>query len=86
MAAVGRSASHRADRRPGRLGEKLRARLDRQSRELGLPAGRAHEAFSVTAWGTVPTAEQLRRDFPGLVADPERDERLEARLVRWGAA
>jgi len=66
--------------------KKLRARLDRQSRELGLPAGRAHEAFSVTAWGTVPTAGQLRRDFPGLVADPERDERLEARLVRWGAA
>ena len=61
---------------------KLRERFDRQARELGLPAGRAHEVFTVTAWGVVPTFEQLIRDFPALVADPVREQRLRAKLDR----
>lgn len=61
---------------------KLRERFARQARELGLPAGRAHEAFTVTAWGTVPALEQLERDFP-LVPDPARRARLADRLMRW---
>ena len=59
----------------------LRARFERQARELGLPPGRAYEAFVVTAWGTVPTPARLERDFP-LVPDPARRARLAARLGR----
>lgn len=65
--------------------QKLRSRFARQARELGLPSGHAHEAFSVTAWGIVPTVAQLERDFPGLVADAERGARLKQKLARWGA-
>lgn len=65
--------------------QKLRTRFARQSRELGLPAGRAHEAFAVTAWGIVPTVGQLQRDFPNLVGEAAREERLRAKLTRWGA-
>lgn len=65
--------------------QKLRARFDRQAKELGLPPGRASEAFAVTAWGIVPTMAQLRRDFPGWVEDSARDERLRGKLARWGA-
>lgn len=63
---------------------KLRQRFDRQSRELGLPAGRAHEVFTVTNWGIVPKLAQLLRDFPSLVLDPARQDRLESRLQRAG--
>ena len=63
---------------------RLRERFARQARELGLPGDRAWEAFTVTAWGIVPTAEQLEADFPGMLRDPERDIRLRARLGRWG--
>ncbi len=61
----------------------LRHRFQRQQRELGLPLDRAVEVFTVTAWGTVPTLEQLERDFPGLVMIPSRTERLRQKLQRW---
>lgn len=61
----------------------LRHRFQRQQRELGLPLARAVEVFTVTAWGTVPTLEQLERDFPGLVMIPSRTERLRQKLQRW---
>ena len=64
--------------------QKLRARFDRQAKELGLPAGRACEAFAVTAWGIVPGFDPLQRDFPSLVREPGREERLRAKLARWG--
>lgn len=61
---------------------KLRQRFDRQARELGLPEGRAYEAFTVTAWGEVPTRARLEADFPNLVPDAARSARLDARLGR----
>ncbi len=63
--------------------EKLRQRFERQQRELGLPSGRACEVFTVTAWGTVPKLDDLTRDFPNLLWDDEREERLRKRLSRW---
>jgi LmbE family N-acetylglucosaminyl deacetylase len=63
--------------------EKLRQRFERQQRELGLPPGRACEVFTVTAWGTVPKWDDLTRDFPNLLWDNEREERLRKRLRRW---
>jgi LmbE family N-acetylglucosaminyl deacetylase len=62
---------------------KLRARFDRQARELGLPPGRAVECFTPTAWGIVPTLEQLERNLPLSWPDPARRARLEKRLSRW---
>ena len=62
-----------------------RGRFDRQARELGLPAGAALEAFTVTAWGIVPSLAQLQRDFPNLVSDAGREARLRDKLTRWGA-
>lgn len=62
--------------------EKLRARFERQARELGLPTDRACEVFAPTAWGIVPTAEQLERDLP-VSSDPARHARLAERLARW---
>lgn len=59
--------------------EKLRARFQRHAHELGLPVARAHETFTVTTWGVVPTLAQLERDLP-LALDPVRRARLAARL------
>jgi LmbE family N-acetylglucosaminyl deacetylase len=64
---------------------KLRDRFRRQARELGLPADRAWEVFTVTAWGTVPDLAQLERDFPALHWPPGQAERLRAKLARFGA-
>jgi hypothetical protein len=66
--------------------EKLRARFDRQARELGLPAGRAWEVFIPTAWGIAPTLEQLERDLPVDTADSAHRARLAQRLTRWNPA
>jgi LmbE family N-acetylglucosaminyl deacetylase len=61
----------------------LRARFDRKRRELNLPAGGAVEVFTVTGWGEIPDPEQLLRDFPNLLPDPERHAMLRQRLHRW---
>ena len=64
----------------------LRRRIERQNRSLGLPAGRAAEVFTVTAWGAVPTFEQLTQDFPNVVSDEPHLQRLRERLLRWKPA
>lgn len=77
-------ARHHIDPTPdlGTWKTKLRARFDRQVREMRLPAGRAYEVFAPTAWGIVPTVEQLQRDLP-LAADPVRLQRLSEQLAKW---
>jgi LmbE family N-acetylglucosaminyl deacetylase len=77
-------ARHRLEPTPdlGAWKEKLRARFSRQAHELGLPANRAFEVFAVTAWGIVPTLEQIERDLP-VNSDPSRRARLAERLARW---
>jgi LmbE family N-acetylglucosaminyl deacetylase len=61
----------------------LRRRFERQNRELGINTARITEVFTVTAWGQVPTAEQLARDFPSLNHEASRLEPLRQRLARW---
>ena len=61
----------------------LRRRFEKQNRELGLNTGRATEVFTVTAWGEVPTVEQLLADFPPMNAEASRLEPLRRRLARW---
>jgi LmbE family N-acetylglucosaminyl deacetylase len=61
----------------------LRRRFERQNREMGLEPGRAKEVFTVTAWGEVPTLDQLLSDFPSIDRASSRLDRLGERLRRW---
>jgi len=61
----------------------LRTRFDRKNRELGLDTPHAMEVFTVTAWGVVPTLEQLQTDLPVLCADRSNLKQLNARLAAW---
>jgi hypothetical protein len=63
--------------------EILRRRFDRKNRELGISTSHAMEVFTVTAWGLVPTIDQLTEDFPGLSGEVSRLDRLRERLNRW---
>jgi hypothetical protein len=64
----------------------LRERFDRKNRELQLYGAHAQEVFRVTAWGEVPTWEQLQADLPGLRASAQQERALVERLSRWRAA
>lgn len=58
----------------------LRNRFDSKNRELGIQSKRAFEVFTVTAWGAVPTYEQLLNDFPNIVPEASNLDRLKQRL------
>ncbi len=58
----------------------MQDRFERQNRELGLPSESRAEAFMVTAWGEVPSVEQLKQDFPQLLSDYSSFENLHRRL------
>jgi hypothetical protein len=62
---------------------RLRARYQRQNRELGFSSRHAHEVFTVTAWGEIPTCAQLLRDFPAISLKASRVAQLKQRLARW---
>ena len=64
----------------------LRARFRRRNRELGIESERFVEVFTVTAWGEVPTYEQIVADFPNVMPEASHLDRLKARLDRWRAA
>jgi LmbE family N-acetylglucosaminyl deacetylase len=61
----------------------MRDRIERRNRELGIDAGRAIEVFTVTAWGEVPTREQLLGDLPNVVPQASQLDRLTQRLAKW---
>ncbi len=61
----------------------LRARFNRKNRELGLKTEHAVEVFRVSAWGAVPTLEELMRDFPPLLTRASALEPLARRLAQW---
>ncbi len=60
-----------------------RKRFHRRNRALGLDVARALEVFTVTAWGSIPTLEQLRKDFPPIFEEASPLDRLEQRLDAW---
>lgn len=64
----------------------LRQRFDRKNSELGLSTAHAMEVFTVTAWGEIPTLEQLQHDLPMLDRDASRLGALAERLRRWQGA
>jgi len=41
------------------------------------------EFFTVTAWGEIPTLEQLKSDFPKLITPAEIEIQLAEKLTRW---
>ncbi len=61
----------------------LRARFNRKNRELGIKTEHAVEVFRVTAWGAVPTMEQLQSDFPTMFREASSLNQLAARLSQW---
>jgi LmbE family N-acetylglucosaminyl deacetylase len=64
----------------------LRQRFARKNRELGIDSPLAAEVFTVTAWGEIPTLDQLKKDFPSLLTEACHLDRLHARLQRWRGA
>lgn len=61
----------------------LRRRFARKNRELQLPAERATEVFTVTAWGELPAYETLLNDFPARLPSQQNLDRLKSRLRQW---
>ena len=61
----------------------MRQRYLARNREMEIKSGRLCEAFTVTAWGAIPTVAQLLKDFPALDASVSHLQRLCARLDRW---
>jgi hypothetical protein len=64
----------------------LRERFERRNRELGIRSPRFTEVFTVTAWGEVPTYEQVLRDLPNVSREASNLARLKERLGRWTQA
>jgi LmbE family N-acetylglucosaminyl deacetylase len=61
----------------------LRQRFARHNRQLGIAGDKAVETFAVTAWGAIPTLEQLLRDFPQIDRELSQLETLKQRLEAW---
>lgn len=61
----------------------LRQRFERRNRELGISTKRLIEAFTVTAWGQLPTVEQILCDFPSIDQNASNLSCLNERLRRW---
>ena len=63
--------------------EILRRRFLRRNRELGIESDRCAEVFSITAWGEVPTLDQLQADWPELDGKWSHLDNLRRRLACW---
>jgi LmbE family N-acetylglucosaminyl deacetylase len=61
----------------------LRRRFHKRNRELGIGGERHYEVFTVSAWGTVPSVDQLIADWPGIDTARSNVDALQARLKRW---
>jgi hypothetical protein len=80
---VGRHHLAKPPSTPEEWSRLLRQRFARQQRDLGIRGKRLAEVFSVTAWGEVPTAAQLRADLPAMLPSTSSWTRLQRRLRRW---
>jgi LmbE family N-acetylglucosaminyl deacetylase len=61
----------------------LRKRMEARQRKLGVESGRLLEFFMVTAWGIVPSHEQILTDFPNIVPEASNLSALKERLARF---
>jgi LmbE family N-acetylglucosaminyl deacetylase len=62
----------------------LRKRFDLKNYQLEIKSPKAFETFTVTAWGSIPSFEQLMSDFPSIDRQVSNLDRLRERLERWG--
>jgi LmbE family N-acetylglucosaminyl deacetylase len=62
----------------------LRHRFQKRNREMGLETDHIHEFFTITAWGQIPTLDQLQSDFPN-ISSHSRLDHLARKLTRWRA-
>ncbi len=63
--------------------EILRHRCDLENRQVGIRSKDAHEVFAITAWGEVPTIDQILNDFPPITPKFSHLKKLRLRLKRW---
>ncbi len=61
----------------------LRERTDLENRQFGFKTGHATEVFAITAWGEIPSYEQIINDFPNIVPKFSHLKKLRLRLNRW---
>jgi LmbE family N-acetylglucosaminyl deacetylase len=61
----------------------LRERFERHNRQLGIKSTKAFETFTVTAWGAVPTFDQLLSDLPTIDQKFSNLDALRERLDLW---
>lgn len=61
----------------------LRQRFLRRNRELGIDSDRVVEVFRVTAWGAVPSLDDLTRDLPPILTSASNLTTLQRRLAQW---
>ena len=61
----------------------MRRRFEQKNRKLGIARNRPLELFNVTAWGIVPTYEQIERDFPNIACEASDLTGLKERLVKY---
>ena len=61
----------------------LRDRFLKRNQEMGVSSDRIHEFFTVTAWGEVPSFEQIENDLPNLSPEYSHLPELRQRLDRW---
>jgi LmbE family N-acetylglucosaminyl deacetylase len=62
----------------------LRRRFENKNRKLDLSPSRPLELFVVTAWGVVPSYEQILNDFPNVVPEASNLVGLRERLEKFG--
>lgn len=60
--------------------------LGRRMRALAIRKPGFFEAFQVSAWGILPTLDQLLRDFPAIAPDVSHLDALGQRLEHWRGA
>lgn len=58
--------------------------IKRRNSEMELQTDDAVEFFRITAWGVIPTAEQLVGNFPSVINPDHTLLRVSERLARWG--
>ena len=54
-----------------------------KSRKMGIIPEKILEAFTITAWGTIPSYEQLIEDLPSMDEEASNLDALKIRLSQW---
>jgi LmbE family N-acetylglucosaminyl deacetylase len=61
----------------------VRQLMARRNQEMGVEGDQATEYFKITAWGRVPSAQEIIDDFPALTDPTGTLAHLEGQLAKW---